>query len=171
MAEKANHARMPSTIATVGQLSDQSVLRTRESSPGTASDGDSEAWAALSEVSYSSPNLDGGISQVLAHSPDDLNSGVYTTRTDQVLIQCPTRLVVRAEKVGRPSSRPQSRLNRARQPVMWVPPTAPESAIKRTSAGAEQRARTTAAGRRGAAQNGTSGGIAHAITLGSSGNA
>jgi hypothetical protein len=28
--------------------------------------------------------------------------------------------------------------------VLWVPPTAPESAIKRTRSGAEQRARTTA---------------------------
>ena len=46
--------------------------------------------------------------------------------------------------------------NRSRQPVLWVPPTAPESAIKRTRSGAEQRARTTVAGRRRAAsQSGT----------------
>ena len=51
----------------------------------------------------------------------------------------------------------QSIENRSRQPVLWVPPTAPESAIKRTRSGAEQRARTTTAGRRRAAPNGTSG--------------
>jgi len=44
--------------------------------------------------------------------------------------------------------------------VLWVPPTAPESEIKRTRSGAEQRARTTAAGRRRAVQNGTSGALA-----------
>ena len=54
----------------------------------------------------------------------------------------------------------QSTQNRARQPVLWVPPTAPESEIKRTRSGAEQRARTTAAGRRRAVQNGTSGALA-----------
>jgi hypothetical protein len=45
---------------------------------------------------------------------------------------------------------------RARQPVLWVLPTASESAIKRTRLGAEQRARTTAATTIAAAQNGTS---------------
>jgi hypothetical protein len=50
---------------------------------------------------------------------------------------------------------------RRRQPVLWVPPTAPESAIKLTRSGAEQRARTTAAGRRRAAPNGTSGVLAY----------
>jgi len=40
-------------------------------------------------------------------------------------------------------------------PVLCVPPTAPESAIKLTGPGAEQRARTTTAGRRRAAPNGT----------------
>ena len=55
----------------------------------------------------------------------------------------------------------QSIENCARQPVLWVPPTAPESAIKRTRSGAEQRARMTAAGRRRKAQNGTSGVLAH----------
>src|ERR1035437_4761106 len=49
---------------------------------------------------------------------------------------------------------------RARQPVLWVLPTASESAIKRTRLGAEQRARTTAAGRRRAAPTGTSGALA-----------
>jgi hypothetical protein len=44
--------------------------------------------------------------------------------------------------------------------VLWVQPTAPESAIKRTRSGAEQRARTTATGRRRAAPNGTSGVLA-----------
>ena len=39
--------------------------------------------------------------------------------------------------------------------MLWVPPTAPESAIKRTRSGAEQRARTTAATTIAAAQNGT----------------
>src|ERR1017187_2814205 len=43
-----------------------------------------------------------------------------------------------------------------RQPVLWVPPTAAVSAIKLTRSGAEQRARTTAAGRRRATPNGTS---------------
>jgi len=39
--------------------------------------------------------------------------------------------------------------------VLWVPPTAPESAIERTRPGAEQRARTTATAILTAAQNGT----------------
>jgi hypothetical protein len=39
--------------------------------------------------------------------------------------------------------------------VLWVPPTAPESAIERTRSGAEQRARTTATAILTAAQNGT----------------
>jgi len=41
--------------------------------------------------------------------------------------------------------------------VPWLPPTAPESAIKRTRSGAELRARTTAVALVTAAQNGTSG--------------
>ena len=45
--------------------------------------------------------------------------------------------------------------NHIRQPVLWVPPTAPESAIERTRPGAEQRARTTATAILTAAQNGT----------------
>jgi hypothetical protein len=45
--------------------------------------------------------------------------------------------------------------NRARQPVLWVPPTAPESAIERTRSGAEQRARSTAVAILAAARNGT----------------
>ncbi len=49
----------------------------------------------------------------------------------------------------------QSIENRARQPVLWVPPTAPESAIKRTRSGAEQRARTTTVALATTAQNGT----------------
>jgi hypothetical protein len=49
--------------------------------------------------------------------------------------------------------------NRSRQPVLWVLPAVLESAIKRTRSGAEQRARTTAAGRRRAAPNGTSGAL------------
>jgi hypothetical protein len=44
--------------------------------------------------------------------------------------------------------------------VLWVPPTAPESAIERTRSGAEQRARTTATAILTAAQNGTSGALA-----------
>jgi len=44
---------------------------------------------------------------------------------------------------------------RARQPVLWVPPTARESAIERIRSGAEQRARTTAVAIVAAAQNGT----------------
>jgi len=40
--------------------------------------------------------------------------------------------------------RRQSIQNRTRQPMLWVPPTEPESAIERTRPGAEQRARTTA---------------------------
>ena len=46
----------------------------------------------------------------------------------------------------------QSIQNRARQPVLWVPPTAPESAIERTRSGAEQRARSTAVAILAAAQ-------------------
>jgi hypothetical protein len=61
----------------------------------------------------------------------------------------------RSEHGGR-LPRLQSIENRSRQPVLWVPPTAPESAIKLTRSGAEQRARTTAAGCRRAAPNGTS---------------
>ncbi len=49
----------------------------------------------------------------------------------------------------------QSIENRSRQPVLWVPPTAPESAIELTRSGAEQRAITTAVATLGAAQNGT----------------
>jgi hypothetical protein len=64
----------------------------------------------------------------------------------------------RSEHGGR-LPRLQSIENRSRQPVLWVPPTAPESAIKLTRSGAEQRARTTAAGRRRAAPNGTSGAL------------
>jgi hypothetical protein len=45
--------------------------------------------------------------------------------------------------------------NRARQPVLWVPPTALESAIGRTRSGAELRARTTSIVTPAAAQNGT----------------
>jgi hypothetical protein len=39
--------------------------------------------------------------------------------------------------------------------VLWVPPTAPESAIDRNREGAEQRARTTAGAILAAVQNGT----------------
>jgi hypothetical protein len=39
--------------------------------------------------------------------------------------------------------------------VLWVPPTAPESAIERTRMGTEQRARTTTIVITAAAQNGT----------------
>jgi len=49
----------------------------------------------------------------------------------------------------------QSIENRSRQPVPWVPPTAPESAIKRTRSGAEQRARIFTVVSTGPAQNGT----------------
>jgi hypothetical protein len=44
--------------------------------------------------------------------------------------------------------------------VLWVPPTARESAIERIRSGAEQRARTTAVAIVAAAQNGTSGVLA-----------
>jgi hypothetical protein len=44
--------------------------------------------------------------------------------------------------------------------VLWVPPTAPESAIERTRMGTEQRARTTTIVITAAAQNGTSGVLA-----------
>src|SRR5450759_3386034 len=50
----------------------------------------------------------------------------------------------------------QSIQNRSRQPVLWVPPTTPDSAIERTPSGAEQRARTTAVAILAAVQNGTS---------------
>src|ERR1035441_8020598 len=50
--------------------------------------------------------------------------------------------------------------NHIRQPKRWAPPTAPESAIKHTRPGAEQRARTTGAASRTSAQNGTSGALA-----------
>ena len=49
----------------------------------------------------------------------------------------------------------QSIENRSRQPVLWVPPTALESAIEHTRPGAEQRARTTGIAIQPAAQNGT----------------
>jgi hypothetical protein len=64
------------------------------------------------------------------------------------------------EQARRPPARPDNIENRARQPVLWVPPTAPESAIERTRSGAEQRARTTATAILTAAQNGTSGALA-----------
>jgi len=48
------------------------------------------------------------------------------------------------EQARKPHGRTENIENRARQPVLWVPPIAPESAIERTRSGAEQRARTTA---------------------------
>jgi hypothetical protein len=82
-----------------------------------------------------------------------------------VLAESPTAPLVplraeQQEQARRPPAPTESIENRSRQPVLWVPPTAPESAIKRTRSGAEQRARTTAAGRRKAAPNGTSGVLA-----------
>jgi hypothetical protein len=50
--------------------------------------------------------------------------------------------------------------NRARQPVLWVPSTVPESVIERTRWGAEQGARTMAVATVAAAQNGASGALA-----------
>jgi hypothetical protein len=44
--------------------------------------------------------------------------------------------------------------------VLWVPPTASESAIEHTRSGAEQRTRTTAVAILAAAQNDTSGVLA-----------
>src|SRR5664280_687172 len=55
----------------------------------------------------------------------------------------------------------QSTQNRARQPVLWVPPTAPESAIERTRSDAERRARTTSVAIVAIVQNGTSGVLAY----------
>jgi hypothetical protein len=56
--------------------------------------------------------------------------------------------------------RPENIENRARQPVLWVPPTAPESAISLLRPTTERRARTTAIAIQPAAQNGTSGALA-----------
>jgi len=44
--------------------------------------------------------------------------------------------------------------------VLWMPPSTPESAIKCTRSGAEQRARTTVFAIPAAARNGTSGALA-----------
>jgi|GEM_PF-6820666 len=56
---------------------------------------------------------------------------------------------------GDPRALDRSPSSHIQLPVLCVPPTAPESAIKLTGPGAEQRARTTTAGRRRAAPNGT----------------
>ena len=61
---------------------------------------------------------------------------------------------------GDPRALDRSPSSHIQLPVLCVPPTAPESAIKLTGPGAEQRARTTTAGRRRAAPNGTSGALA-----------
>jgi len=54
----------------------------------------------------------------------------------------------------------QSIQNRSRQPVLWVPPNAPESAISRLRPTTERRAKTTTVYIPTAAQNGTSGALA-----------
>ena len=58
-------------------------------------------------------------------------------------------------KHGSRLSRLHSVQSRTRQPMLWVPPAAPESAIDHTRSGAERRTRTTVA-TLAAAQNGTS---------------
>ena len=65
-------------------------------------------------------------------------------------------LAQQQDQAGMPHGRLQSALKRARQPVLWVPPTAPESAIERTRSDAERRARTTSVAIVDTVQNGTS---------------
>jgi hypothetical protein len=72
---------------------------------------------------------------------------------------CPSCAVAGAAtgpSTGAACAGPQRTQNRARQPVLWVPPNAPESAISRLRPTTERRARTTGIAIQPAAQNGTS---------------
>jgi len=62
-----------------------------------------------------------------------------------------------ARRLPAPDAKKQ---DRARQPELSVPPTAPKSPIDHIRSGAEQRARTTAVAILAAAQIGTSGALA-----------
>ncbi len=111
-------------------------------------------------MSWSGDNYIGGLPKADPHM--DRHFGPWgcpripTARTPEVPHSCRSVRSNRSKHGGR-LPRLQSIQNRCRQPVPWVPPIAPESAIKRTRSGTERRARTTAVAILASTQNGTSG--------------